>query len=119
MSKKAAFRLQRIVSAIEDIAYIMTSNEVTVTQAIENRLVKPAIRMHIIRIAEQFEKLQHDNDAASLLSAFSERDVKGIPAVRNYIAHEYDSTDDHIIEDVIRYNLPELKRICQSLLKTL
>jgi len=37
--------------------------------------------------------------------------LKGISAVRNYIAHDYDSTDDNIIEDVVRYNLPVFKEI--------
>ena len=45
------------------------------------------------------------------------KDLKGISAVRNYIAHDYDSTDDNIIEDVIRHNLPELKNIIEELLK--
>ena len=55
--------------------------------------------MNIIRIAEQFNKL------------------KGINAVRNYIAHDYDSTDDNIIEDVVRYNLPIFKETIQILLE--
>jgi len=38
-------------------------------------------------------------------------------AVRNYIAHDYDSTDDNIIEDVIRYNLPVLKNIIEEIKK--
>ena len=45
-------------------------------------------------------------------------DLKGISSVRNYIAHDYDSTDNNIIEDVVRYNLPIFKKIIKKLLTT-
>ena len=64
--------------------------------------------MNIIRIAEQFTKLKDDNEF-KILENFSNDDLKGISAVRNYIAHDYDSTDDNIIEEVVRYNLPIFK----------
>jgi uncharacterized protein with HEPN domain len=73
--------------------------------------------MNIVRIAEQFMKLKDDN-AFETLEYFSKRDLKGISAVRNYIAHDYDSTDDQIIEDVIRYNLPELKEVVLKILRS-
>ena len=86
----------------------MSDNDLKVTKAIEDKVIKPAIRMNIVRIAEQFSKLKDDN-AFEILEQFSKKDLKGISAVRNYIAHDYDSTDDHIIEDVVRYNLPVFK----------
>ncbi|UCM99441.1 DUF86 domain-containing protein [Sulfurimonas sp. SWIR-19] len=113
---KASHRLQTIFQAIEDIEYITTTDELKITKAIENRLIKPAIRMNIVRIAEQFNKLKDDN-AFKILEQFDSDDLRGINAVRNYIAHDYDSTDDHIIEDVIRYNIPVLKKIVLELLK--
>jgi uncharacterized protein with HEPN domain len=88
----------------------MNTHDIKVTHAIEDKLIKPAIRMNIVRIAEQFSKLKDDNEF-KILENFSSEDLKGISAVRNYIAHDYDSTDDNIIEDVIRYNLPILKEI--------
>jgi len=42
-------RLQRILKSIEDIEFILNSVDFKVTKAIEDRLLKPAIRMHIIR----------------------------------------------------------------------
>jgi uncharacterized protein with HEPN domain len=109
-------RLQRIYDLILDIEFIINNNELKITQAIENRVIKPAIRMNIVRIAEQFSKLKDDNEFKTL-EHFSSVDLKGINAVRNYIAHDYDSTDDQIIEDVIRYNLPVFKDIIKSLLE--
>ncbi|MFA5454347.1 MAG: HepT-like ribonuclease domain-containing protein [Sulfurimonas sp.] len=80
------------------------------SQAIEDKILKPAIRMHIIKIAEQFNKLKDDN-AFDVLEKFSSNDLKGISAVRNFIAHDYDSVDDSIIEDVLRINMPIIKAV--------
>jgi uncharacterized protein with HEPN domain len=113
---KATLRLESILHAIEDIEYITTSPEVKVTSAIEDKLIKPAIRMNLIKIAEQFSKLKNDNEF-EILQNFSSSDLKGISALRNYIAHDYDSTDDLIIEDVIRYNLPKFKETIKQLLQ--
>ena len=106
----AVKRLDKILECIENIEFIISSNDLKVTKAIEDKVVKPAIRMNIVRIAEQFAKLKDDN-AFEILGKFSKKDLKGISAVRNYIAHDYDSTDDHIIEDVVRYSLSVFKEI--------
>ncbi|MDD2829603.1 MAG: DUF86 domain-containing protein [Sulfuricurvum sp.] len=108
-------RLEKIIECIENIDFILSSNEVKVTQAIEDKIIKPAVRMNLVRIAEQFSKLKDDNEF-TVLEHFSNNDLKGINAVRNYIAHDYDSTDDHIIEDVIRYNLPIFKEITKNII---
>ena len=109
-------RLNKIYSCIENIEFIMSTQDVKITQAIEDKLIKPAIRMNIVRIAEQFSKLKDDNEFKTL-EAFTSNDLKGISSVRNYIAHDYDSTDDNIIEDVVRYNLPIFKKTILQLLK--
>ncbi|PHS57426.1 MAG: hypothetical protein COB17_06480 [Sulfurimonas sp.] len=108
-------RLKKVYECIENIEYILDNNDLKVTVAIEDKLIKPAIRMNIVRIAEQFTKLKDDNEF-KILEAFTSEDLKGINAVRNYIAHDYDSTDDNIIEDVIRYNLPVFKNTISKLL---
>lgn len=110
------YKLKKINECIENIEFIINNNDVKITQAIEDKLIKPAIRMYIIRIAEQFSKLKDDNEF-KILNEFTNEDLKGIHAVRNYIAHDYDSTDDNIIEDIIRYNLPIFKDIIQKIIK--
>ncbi|MDF1877300.1 DUF86 domain-containing protein [Sulfurimonas sp. SAG-AH-194-L11] len=109
-------RLKKIYECIENIEFIISTNDLKITRAIEDKLIKPAIRMNIVRIAEQFSKLKDDNEF-KILEAFTSEDLKGISAVRNYIAHDYDSTDDNIIEEVVRYNLPTFKETVQKLLK--
>jgi len=112
---KARERVENIVKSIEDIEFILEDFDVKLTQAIENKIIKPAIRMHIVKIAEQFSKLKDEN-AFKILENFSDGDLRGISAVRNYIAHDYDSVDDHIIEDTIRYDLPQIKQQAQNIL---
>ncbi len=111
-------KLNKIIESIENIDFILHSNDIKITKAIEDKLIKPAIKMNIIRIAEQFSKLKDDNEF-KILEYFSKHDLKGINAVRNYIAHDYDSTDDNIIEDVIRYNLPIFTTIIIKIKKEL
>ena len=108
-------RLNKIYECIENIEFIINTSDLKITRAIEDKLIKPAIRMNIVRIAEQFSKLKDDNEF-KVLEEFTSEDLKGINAVRNYIAHDYDSTDDSIIEEVIRYNLPIFKVIIEKLL---
>jgi len=112
---KAIDRLQKIYECIENIEFILNNQDLKITRAIEDKLVKPAIRMNLVRVAEQFTKLKDDNEF-KILEEFTSEDLKGISAVRNYIAHDYDSTDDNIIEDVVRYNLPVFKAIISKLL---
>jgi hypothetical protein len=59
---KSNQRLKRIYQLILDIEFIISNNELKLTHAIENKVVKPAIRMNIVRIAEQFAKLKDDNE---------------------------------------------------------
>jgi len=108
-------RVQKIHMCIEDIEFILNTNDIKITRAIEDKIIKPAIKMNIVRIAEQFSKLKDDNQF-QILENFTSEDLKGISAVRNYIAHDYDSTDDHIIEDVVRYNLPIFKITIKKIL---
>ncbi len=108
-------KLSKIYECIENIEFILDNNELKITGAIKDKLIKPAIRMNIIRIAEQFSKLKDDNEF-KILEEFTSEDLKGISALRNYIAHDYDSTDDNIIEDVIRYNLPIFKETIKKII---
>jgi uncharacterized protein with HEPN domain len=111
----AIYRLNKIYECIENIEFIVNTSDLKITRAIEDKLIKPAIRMNIVRIAEQFSKLKDDNEF-KVLEEFTSEDLKGINALRNYIAHDYDSTDDYIIEEVIRYNLPIFKVTIEKLL---
>ncbi len=114
---KAKEHLITIQNSLKDIEFILNDVDFKVTKAVENKILKPAIRMHIIKIAEQFNKLK-DEDEYGVLSKFDKKDLRGISAVRNFIAHDYDSVDDEIIDDVLRYNFPKLKDDIEAILAT-
>ena len=112
---KAKEHLITIQNSLKDIEFILNEVDFKVTKAVENKILKPAIRMHIVKIVEQFNKLK-DEDEYSILSKFDKKDLRGISAVRNFIAHDYDSVDDEIIDDVLRYNFPKLKEDVEEIL---
>jgi|TARA_R110002050_G_scaffold179720_6_gene313205 uncharacterized protein with HEPN domain len=101
-------RLESILLKIEDIEFFIEQKNGKIMLALEDRILKPAIRMQIISIAEQFNKLKDENEF-ELLSKIDKNDLKGINAVRNFIAHDYDSVDDDILEIVLRVHIPKLK----------
>jgi len=101
-------RLQSILLKIEDIEFFIEQKNGKIILALEDRILKPAIRMQIISIAEQFSKLKDENEF-EVLSKIDKNDLKGINAVRNFIAHDYDSVDDEILEIVLRVHIPKLK----------
>ena len=108
-------RLLRIKEAMDDIDFILHGVDFKITRAIEDRILKPVIGMNIIKVSEQFNKLKEEN-AFDVLSQFSDKDLRGLSAVRNFIAYDYDSVDDHIIEDVLRENFPILKETVENIL---
>lgn len=101
-------RLKSILSKIEDIEFFIQQKNGKIMLALEDRILKPAIRMQIISIAEQFNKLKDENEF-ELLSKIDKTDLKGINAIRNFIAHDYDSVDDEILEIVLRVHIPKIK----------
>ncbi len=108
-------RLQSILDKIDDIEYFIQQCDGKIIQALEDRILKPAIRMQIISIAEQFNKLKEENEF-ELLSKIDKSDLKGINTVRNFIAHDYDSVDDEILEIVLRVHMPKIKLQIEKLL---
>lgn len=79
---KATNRLNKILEAIDDVEFILSSGEIKVTAAIENKLIKPAIRMNLVRIAEQFAKLKDENEF-TILEHFDKKDFRGISTIGN------------------------------------
>ena len=108
------YRVKSILEKISDIEYFIKQKNGKIIPALEDRILKPAIRMQIISIAEQFNKLKDDNEF-ELLSKIDKSDLRGLNAVRNFIAHDYDSVDDEILETVLRIHIPKIKLQLESL----
>jgi uncharacterized protein with HEPN domain len=107
-------RLEVILKKIDMIEEIVKSFGY-VTKALEDeKLVKPAIMMHLTAIAEQFSKLKEDK----IIGQFDEDDIKGAIATRNFIAHDYDGVNLGFIEVVIRERLPVVRGVIEGILKS-
>jgi len=107
-------RIKSILEKIEDIEYFIEQKDGKIVPALEDRILKPAIRMQIISISEQFNKLKDENEF-ELLSKIDKKDLRGLNAVRNFIAHDYDSVDDEILETVLRIHIPKIKLQLENL----
>lgn len=108
-------RLLQINEKIDDIEYFIKQCDGKIMVTLQDRVYRPATRMNLITIAEQFNKLKEEN-ALEILTKFEKDDLRGINAVRNFIAHDYDSVDDEILEIVLRIHLPKLKTTIKNIL---
>jgi len=108
-------RLLQINEKIDDIEYFIEQCDGKIMVTLQDRVYRPATRMNLITIAEQFNKLKEEN-ALEILTKFEKDDLRGINAVRNFIAHDYDSVDDEILEIVLRIHLPKLKTTIKNIL---
>jgi len=108
-------RIKSILEKIEDIEYFLSKCDNKITIALNDRVYKPAIRMQLIAIAEQFNKLKEENEF-EILEHFDKKELRGMSAVRNFIAHDYDSVDNEILENVLRIHLPQIKEKANKIL---
>lgn len=76
---------------------------------------RASVLMHLTSIAEQFDKLLR-NGELELLAHFDKQDIKGSYDLRNFIAHDYEGVDLHVVEDVITERLPEIKKRVETIL---
>ena len=107
--------LKNIQVKIEMIEDIVSEKGSIITSLEDEKHSKPAILMHLIAIAEQFQRLQ-DAMEFEILSKFDKEDIRGAFAVRNFIAHDYEGVDLYIVEDVINKRLPIIKSATQKIL---
>lgn len=71
-------------------------------KALESRIGKHALLMCLMQIGETLHKIQDEEIREKL-------PVKGSYDVRNFIAHDYEGVDLGLIDNILRYLIPELK----------
>lgn len=114
-SKKALNRISNIARKIEFIENIV-KEKLTIVSALEDEQnARAAILMHLTAIAEQFDKLLHSGEL-DILTHFEKQDIKGSYELRNFIAHDYEGIDFHILEEVIEERLPIVYGATQKIL---
>mgnify|MGYP000231582553 CR=1 FL=1 len=102
-------KLEKILECIEDIDFILNHNDFEITQTIEDKILKPAIKMNIVRIAEQFKKLKDDFEI-KILKNFKNEDLKSM----SDIFGNYD-LDDISVENIIKNHLPTIKATIEKI----
>jgi len=101
-------RLEFILEMIDDIEYTIEQNR-SLANALNDRMGKHALLMCLMQIGESLNKIQDETLKKRL-------PVKGAYDVRNFIAHDYEGVDMGLLENVLRYLVPELKVTIRSLL---
>lgn len=91
-------KLKRILESVDDINFILKEN-------IEDKILKAALTMNIIIIAEQFVKLKDDNEF-DILKNFSNENLKAIDKIKDSILNDYENSN---INDFIQNILPGIK----------
>jgi uncharacterized protein with HEPN domain len=113
-------RLRTIQEKLQFIEEIIEQfdGKVATTILEDEKIYKPAIYMHFVAIAEQFNKLKNDNEF-EILSKFKKEDLKGIYDIRTFIAHDYDNVNESIIENILRYHIEKMKIDVESAIEFL
>ncbi len=108
-------RLKSIQKKLRSIDTIIQRHGSIVKALDDDIEAQPAILMLLIASAEQFNKLYKIN--TKLLDDFDESDIKGLIAVRNFIAHDYDGVNLSVVEDSLRYDIPRILEIVTGILE--
>ena len=116
-SSKALGRMEIIKKKIEFINNIVNEKNSVIEALEDEQNARAAILMHLTSISEQFDKLLHSGEL-DVLSHFEKQDIKGSYELRNFIAHDYEGIDFHIVEDVIIERLPIIMKSTVQVLNT-
>lgn len=108
-SHKALSRVENIAKKIAFIENIVKEKGSVIEALEDEQSARAAILMHLTAIAEQFDKLLHSGEL-DILAHFEKEDIKGSYELRNFIAHDYEGIDFHIVEEVIRERLPIISK---------
>jgi uncharacterized protein with HEPN domain len=114
-SQKALHRIDIIKKKIEFIDNIVKEKGSTIKALEDEQNARAAILMHLTSISEQFDKILHSGEL-DILSRFDKQDIKGSYELRNFIAHDYEGVDFHIVEAVIDERLPVILEVINEIL---
>jgi len=108
-SAKALSRVETITKKIHFIENIVQEKGSVIEALEDEQSARAAILMHLTAIAEQFDKLLHSGEL-EILKHFEKQDIKGSYELRNFIAHDYEGIDFHVVEEVIKQRLPVIAK---------
>lgn len=106
-SQTSIGRLKDIRTRIEHIAEICKDYDGILEALDDEKIAKPAIIMHLIVCNENLQKLQYE---VNVLDFFSSSDIRGLKAIRNLAAHDYDGLNTDILYEVLKEYLPPIAK---------
>ena len=109
-------KIKIIIEKIDLIEEIVCDFGAISTALKDKKMGRPSLVMHLLAMAEQFNRLKNDG-AYEILGRFDKEDIKGSYDIRNFIAHDYEGVNLAIIEMVIRTKLPKIKAVCVLIIK--
>jgi uncharacterized protein with HEPN domain len=115
-NERSIDRIQIIKKKITFIQNIVREHGSVIRALEDEENSRASILMHLTSIAEQFDKLLHAGEL-EILSHFEKQDIKGSYDLRNFIAHDYEGIDLHVIEKVITERLPIINEAIKTILK--
>jgi len=103
-------RFEFILKMILDIESYLDRYDGSITVMMKDNMAYNATLLSLIQIGEALNKIKNSYDI------LDSSDIKGAYSVRNFIAHDYDGVNKAIIEDIIRYRIPELKQKIKNII---
>ncbi len=106
--------ISKILFVIEKIDDLLSYKEdfKSIENLLNSKMGFDATNMCIMQIGETLNKLTPE-----LQSQYTELPIKESYLTRNYIAHDYEGVNKHIIEMIIRVQLPKLKLYLETVIK--
>lgn len=105
------FILNKILECVDNINFIIN---LKIDNEIENKVLKSATRINIMRIDEEFSNLKNEN-AFKILKNFDSEDLKSINKARSLVENNYDDIEDELIENIVQKILPKIKNVIENI----
>ena len=112
MKNGDASLLEKMIKYSDEISGTIKRFDLDFNKFKEDYVVKNAIAMCVLQIGELCTKL-----TGEFRTKYTRMPWRDIIAMRNRMAHSYESTNIEIIWDVAGNNIPELKAYCENILK--
>ena len=106
-------KLEFINEKIDDL-YEYKQDFKTIENLLNSKIGFDATNMCIMQIGETLNKL-----SLEVQNKYTNLPIKESYLTRNYIAHDYEGVNKHIIELIIREQLPKLKTYIETIIKEL
>jgi len=114
MSKSSDItKLQFVIEKIDDLHQYKQDFKTT-ENLLNSKMGFDATNMCIMQIGETLNKI-----SVEIQEKYTNLPIRESYLTRNYIAHDYEGVNKHIIESIIREQLPQLKNYIITILKEL